>query len=58
MLGLASSWDVYTASTTFEHPLSDNHIFANLNGLVMLEISKPSGIIHNGQWFEALDERW
>lgn len=58
MLGSTFSWDVHIASTTFVHPLSNSHISSNLNGYVMLGISRPFGTIHNRQWTEALEERW
>ena len=42
------------ASTTSVHPLSDNHISLNQNGLAIQGSSKLFGMIHKGLWSKEI----
>ena len=54
----SSSLVNHTVSTISEHPQSESHIFSNLNSLENEWMSKPSKVIHNGEWSEESECKW
>ena len=54
----SSSLDNHTASIISEHPRSKSHISSNLKVLENEGISKPSKVIHNGEWSEESECKW
>ena len=56
--GLTTFGDAQTASTTSMQPWSDSHISSNLKGFVTCGNSRPSRMIHRGQWSELFKEKW